>query len=301
MPINAHPDYLAAEREYHEAQSTEEKIEKLKKMISVAPKHKGSENLLAQLRLRLKKFQKLLSKEKKKGKKKSGIKKEDMQVVLIGLTNRGKSSLLKTLTNAEPKISDIKFTTKEPVIGMLQYKNCLIQLIENPPIESDYYDKGLTNSADTLLLIVTTLKEIKIIEEKLSSLKSKKIIVFNKSDLLSSNEKRKISANLQSNKYIFSLISTITKEGIDELKEKIFSSFNNLRVFTKEPGKNKSAKPVILSPGSTVKDIAEKIFHGFSKQIKQTKIWGPSSKFPGQIVGLNHKLKDLDIIEFKTK
>ena len=56
-----------------------------------------------------------------------------------------------------------------------------------------------------------------------------------------------------------------------------------------------------MKPGATVKDVAEKILHGFSKNIKETRIWGPSSKFSGQKVGLNHKLKDLDTVEFKTK
>ena len=58
---------------------------------------------------------------------------------------------------------------------------------------------------------------------------------------------------------------------------------------------------MILSPGSTVKDVSEKILKGFSTKVKQIKIWGPSSKFGGQIVGQNHKVKDLDIVEFKTK
>ena len=77
--------------------------------------------------------------------------------------------------------------------------------------------------------------------------------------------------------------------------------FEKLRVYTKEPGKEKSKNPIIFEPGATTKDVAEKILKGFSKKVKETKIWGPSSKFPGQIVGLNHKLKDLDVVEFKTK
>jgi len=56
-----------------------------------------------------------------------------------------------------------------------------------------------------------------------------------------------------------------------------------------------------MKPNSTVLDAAEKILKGFSKKVKQTKIWGPSSKFGGQIVGLNHKLKDMDVVEFKTR
>ena len=57
---------------------------------------------------------------------------------------------------------------------------------------------------------------------------------------------------------------------------------------------------MILKPNSNIKDVAEKILKGLSRRIKKTKIWGPSSKFSGQIVGLNHKVKDLDTVEFTT-
>ena len=87
----------------------------------------------------------------------------------------------------------------------------------------------------------------------------------------------------------------------EELKNKIFQSFDKIRIYTKEPRKEKSPKPMILNPDSTIKDIAEKILKGFSSKVRESKIWGPSSKFPGQKVGLQHKLKDLDVVEFKTR
>ena len=301
MPINAHPEYLAAEKEYIAAETLEDKIEKLKKMISLAPAHKGAENLRAQLRTRLKKFLEKKDKEKKsRGSSKKGIKKEDMQVVIIGFTNSGKSSLLSKLTNTSPKIADYSFSTKNPEIGMLDHNEVQIQLIEIPAVESENFDKGLANSADTLLLLVTNLDQIKDLQNILDKAQGKKIIVLNKSDKLSALEKRKASATLQSKKYNFVLISCKTLEGLEDLKEKIFQSFDKIRVFTKEPGKEKSPKPVILSPGSTVRKIAEKILKGLAPRVKETKIWGPSSKFPGQKVGLNHVLKDLDTVEFKT-
>jgi hypothetical protein len=306
MPINAHPDYLAAEKEHLLAQTPEEKIKTLEKMISLAPKHKGAENLCARLRLKLKKLKEKEEKAKiqKKTGKKAGIKKEDMQAVIIGMTNSGKSSLLSILTNASPEIAEYNFTTKLPVVAMMSFSGVQIQLIENPSFESEYYDKGLTNSADTILIIITELTQIPKIESDLKTSKGKRIIVFNKSDRLNEDEKRKVSATLQSRKYDFVLVSCRTKEGIESLKNKIFKSFDKIRIYTKEQGKNidkNLSKPIILEKNQTVKDVAEKIFHGFSRQVKEARVTGPSSKFPNQKVSLNHKLKDLDVIEFKTK
>jgi len=302
MPINAHPEYLAAEKEHLSAKTPEEKLKTLENMISLAPKHKGAENLRAQLKTKRKKLLEQINKSKKAGKfSKAGIKKHEMQAVIVGKTNSGKSSLLASLTNAKPKISESNFTTKEPVIGMMPYLRTNMQLIEIPAIESEYYDRGLTNSADVLLIIVDKIEEIKEIEESTPKVQGKKIILFNKVDLLDEKEKRKIFSTLQSKKYDFVLISTKTGENIEELKEKIFKSFDKIRIYTKEPGKEKTQIPIILKQGSEVKDVAEKILHGFSNQIKETRITGPSSKFPNQKVGLNHKLKDLDVVEFKTR
>lgn len=303
MPINAHPDYLAAEAEYHKAQTLEERIKCLEKMISLAPGHKGAENLRAQLRTRLKKFKEQKEKSKKSGKTNIvGIKKHDMQAVIIGKKNSGKSSLLKFLTNAEPVISPIEMTTVEPAIGMMPFAGTQVQLIENPSIDSEYYDKGLTNTADTLILIIKSLEEIKELEDNLEKAPGKRIVLFNKNAELKSNDERKIIATLKSKfkkyKFLISNLSDIKNE--KEIKETIFNSFDKIRVFTKEPGKEKSNNPLILEPESTVKDVAEKILKGLSKRVKQTRIWGPSSKFGGQVVGLNHKLKDLDVVEFKT-
>lgn len=311
MPINAHPEYLAAEKEYLAAQSLEDKIEKLRKMISLAPSHKGGENLRAQLKTRLKKLIEQKDKAKKSGKqKKDSIKKEDMQAVIVSETGSGKSSLLNLLTNTKPKISPgefVKFTTKEPVVGMMDYHGSKIQLIEIPAIESEYYDKGIVNSADVVVIVVTAISHIERIKKELEKSSSKQIIAFSKTDLLDRNEKRKLAATLQSKRYDFVMVSAKNREGIESLKEKIFQSFGKIRVYTKEPGRPFESvnreRPIILEPGATVAEAAEKILRGRAKKgvIKNIKIWGPSSKFPGQIVGLKHKLRDLDVVEFRTR
>ncbi len=301
MPINAHPEYLAAEREYQLAQSSEEKIEKLKKMISLAPGHKGAENLRAQLKTRLKKLLEQKEKSKKAQKGKKGIKKEDMQAVIIGLTNSGKSSLLSSLTNTPSEIAPYNFTTKHPQVRMMPFQGVNIQLIEVPALDSEYYDKGIVHTSDTIIIIVKNIEDILKIEKQLG-ISVKKIIVFNLFE--HQGDERKISATLKSKKYDFVLLDLKkpSQSQLNELKEKIFHSFKKIRVFTKEPSqKTPSKKPIILNEGDKIRDVAEKILHGFSKKVKETFVTGPSSKFPNQRVGMKHILKDMDTVEFRTR
>lgn len=305
---NQSPFYKKAEEKFLAANTSDEKLEALEEMIRECPKHKSSEKMLAQLRLRYKKLKQQSEKSKKSGKhSKAGIKKEDMQAVIIGKTNSGKSTLLSHLTNARPKTLNTKFTTTSPVIGMMDYQGANIQLIEIPAIESEYYDKGLVNSADTILTLINSLDELKDIETKLNKSfgKGKRIIIYNSKN--HRDNLRKISETFKSKKYDFIILSNLLRggrgdgSGLEILKEKLFKSFDKIRVYTKEPGKEKSNRPIILKPNSTVKQVAEKILHGFSNKVRETKIWGPSSKFAGQKIGLQHKLKDLDVVEFKTR
>jgi uncharacterized protein len=302
MPINAGPEYAAAEKKYFAAQTLEERIIGLEEMIRTAPKHKSSENFVAELKKRLIKLKEKQEKDKvKKGGSRVGIKKEDMQLVIIGFTNSGRSSLLNALTNVKSAVGDYAFTTKKPMVGIMDYYGTKIQVIEIPAIESEYYDRGLVNNADLILIMVTSLDEIDKIKKILDKARGERIIVFNKIDSFSENEVRKVKATLQSKRYDFVLISSKNRENLDELKNKIFKSFGKIRVYTKEPGKETDRdKPVILFPDASVNEVAKKVLRGFSNKIKEIRIWGPSSKFPGQKVGLKHKLKDLDVVEFKT-
>ncbi len=302
MPINASYEYTNAEKRYLAAQTIEEKILALEEMIKTAPGHKGGENLRANLKTRLVKLKEKQEHAKKKhGATKQGIKKESPQAVLIGLTQSGKSSIMSLLTNTSPHIDMYPFVTKEPLVGTLYYEGTRIQIIDLPSINSEYCDLGIVNSADTLLIIIAALEDIKEIEPFLTKAQGKRIIIFNKSDLLAEDEKRKLTAKLQTKKLNFLLFSAKTQENLQQFKKKILESFDIIRIYTKEPNKPPTTEPFIAKPGTTIAELAEKIHKGLSSKIKETKIWGPSSKFPGQKVGLAHILQDKDIIEFSTR
>jgi len=301
MPINASYEFSNAEKQFYSAQTDEEKLLALEEMLRTMPKHKGAENLRANLRARYKKLKEKLEARKKKTGKKFSIKKGEMQVTLVGLTNSGKSSILKALTNANPEIASYGFTTKEPQVGILNYENCQIQIVDLPPIGSENFDTGIINTSDTALIVVEKIHEIPEVEKVLTKFRGKRIVVFNKIDLYDEDTKRKINETLKSKKYNFVTISCKTGENLDELKEKIFKSFDKIRVYTKSPDeKNPDNEPIIMPPDSTIEDVAKIIFKGKIDIIKKIRIWGPSSKFSGQEVGLKHHLKDKDIVEFLT-
>jgi len=302
MPINASYEYYNAEKVYLEAKTLPEKILALEELIRVSPKHKSSENLLKELRTRLRKLKEKQEKSKKIGKPtKKGIRKEHFQCVLLGLPNSGKSSLLAKLTNARPKISPYSFTTSYPEIGTMDYQGVKAQIIDLPSIGSESLDQGMINTADCLLIVIENLSDLQKISTYLAKANGSKIIILNKSDFLSNEEKRKLEATLKSKKLPGILVSTVTNQNIEQLKELIFKQMHVIRIYTKEPGKPSTKEPIVLPENSTVKNVAESILKGFSSKIKETKITGPSSKFPNQIDSLSHICKDLDIIEFHTR
>ena len=179
MPTNVTAEYLAAEEEYRQARTIPEKIRALEKMYATVPKHKGTEKLRLQIKRKISELRKEL--EKQQSQRKGGgysfsVKKEGAsQVVLAGLPNVGKSSLLKVLAGVDINVADYPFTTVEPIPGMMNHKDVQIQLVEVPGlIEGAALGKGMgtqllsvIRNADAIAIVVDLsqdpIKQMKII------------------------------------------------------------------------------------------------------------------------------------------
>ena len=286
MPVNAGPEYFVAEKKYLDARTTEKRIEALEEMIRALPKHKGSENLLAQLKHRLARLKKESKTEKKKSVKPFTIEKLGCaRVCLLGLTKSGKSSLLKALTGKDVEISDKPYTTTRPEIGMMDYGGVQIQIIEIPSTFEPKYLSLLHTSELILCLFDSTQGE-----------KQKEVL----SDLLS---KRKLSARIMFITTKGDLedgeISARTGKGIEELKERIWESLNLIKVYPK-PVDKPCSKPIALPAGSTIKDFVERINKAFLKSFKFARIYDKTS-FSRRKVGLNYELKNEDTVEIHSE
>ncbi len=151
MPTNVTAEYLAAEEEYRNAKTIPEKIRALEKMYATVPKHKGTEKLRLQIKRKLAELRKELEKQRQMRKGGGGppsmaVRKEGAaQIVLAGLPNAGKSSLMRALTNVDADVADYAFTTVEPIPGgMMHHKDVQIQLVEVPGlVEGAALGKGM--------------------------------------------------------------------------------------------------------------------------------------------------------------
>ena len=140
MSSNIGPEAQAAYQRYLDASSLDEKIKSLEEFISLVPKHKGTEKIVALNKSRLAKL-KRQQEEHKQRLKSTGkvspfsIKKEGIQLILISdyhTPGVGKTSLLNFLTGAaKEKVG--KFTAI-PEVGMYNYNNIRYQIVDMPSL-----------------------------------------------------------------------------------------------------------------------------------------------------------------------
>ncbi len=161
---------------------------------------------------------------------------------VIGLPNAGKSSLLSSITNANPKVANYQFTTLNPNLGVASYDNKEITIADIPGlIEGAHKGTGLgikflkhIERCKTLLHLIditnTDLEkayyQVKNELKKYSPelLKKKELIVLNKTDLIDNANVKKIIDNFskQIKKEVFSL-STLKKNSVSKIKAKLIS------------------------------------------------------------------------------
>jgi ribosome-interacting GTPase 1 len=167
MPTNLTVEAKKKWNEASLARRPQEKLGKLQEFLSLIPKHKGTSRLCAQVKRQIATLRRDIdeTRRRKVGRGGSGffIEKEGAaQIVILGPTKVGRSSLLTSVTNAKVKVSNYSYTTREPVPGMLQHEDLQFQLVEAPALVKGSTNGeawglqtlGLARNADGLILMV---------------------------------------------------------------------------------------------------------------------------------------------------
>ena len=165
-------------------------------------------------------------------------------VGLVGFPNAGKSTLLSVVSAAKPKIANYPFTTLEPNLGIVSYRDNRSFVMADIPgiIEGASEGKGLGLrflrhiERNSLLLFMVPAeaddikKEYEILHNELVKynpelLDKRRVLAITKSDMLDEELIEALSQDLPEGiPYVF--ISSITGLGIIELKDLLWKELN---------------------------------------------------------------------------
>lgn len=164
-------------------------------------------------------------------------------VGLVGYPNAGKSTLLSAISAAKPKIADYPFTTLEPNLGIIQYREDKSFVMADIPgiIENAHQGKGLgirflrhIERNSVLMFMIpadspniqkeykTLVYEIKQYNKEL--LDKPRILAISKSDLLDSELMELLKPDLPEIPHVF--MSSVTNDGISEMKDLLWEAIS---------------------------------------------------------------------------
>jgi len=167
MPTNLPPDAKKKWAEVEASRYPAEKVQRMEEFLSLVPQHKGTLKLRGQIKKQIATLRREIDEKKRRRAGKGGpkyfIEKEGAaQVVILGLTNTGRSCLLSAVTKAKVDVSPNPFTTREPIPGVMEYEDIQFQILEAPALMEGSADGrawglqtlALARNADSLLLMV---------------------------------------------------------------------------------------------------------------------------------------------------
>ncbi len=125
---------------------------------------------------------------------------------------------------------------------------------------------------------------------------SKAVIAINKIDIATEDEITNIEKVLPQ-EWPIMRISAFKGTGLEELKDFIYDNLGFMRIYMKPQGQEADmVEPMIVKDTSTVENVCNSLHRDFVRKFRYARIKGPSAKFDWQRVGLDHQLKDGDII-----
>jgi hypothetical protein len=327
MAVNATPEYEKADARYRAATTPADQLDALQEMLRLIPKHKASEKLQSDLKRKIS----ALRKDMTSGAPHGASQHVDPyhlppggagQVVLVGLPNTGKSSVVAAVTTAPVKVAEFPFSTSHPVPGMWHWEDTQIELVDTPPITADHIDGGLVNllrltgvvaivadesSPDSLDQVQTMLSLLSQRQMELFDLPAAQIAAQGRTGkpglIILTHTKMNDAAELSAFAELLGCKLTVCpvdcqeKRGFKDLAGHIWRLLNVIRVYTKRPGqKPDGSAPFTLPVGSTLADLARAIHRDLPERLKFARIWG-DGRHPGQQANRSEPLHDKDVVE----
>jgi small GTP-binding protein len=229
------------------------------------------------------------------------------QVALVGPPNAGKSSLLHALSEVQIKIGDYAFTTLRPVPALVRIHGVLVQLVEIPGlIEGASEDRGggrallgVLRGADAIVYChdagapTESLLAVRA-EVAAAGIDLPALLAATKADEATAEDLKRLRTRLPDLSVI--PVSILDDTSLDALREGVWGLTGLICVYLRH-GSVTASEPLALPSGASVIDVARSVHNELAAGFKTARVWGPSARFDGQVVGREHALKDGDTVE----
>src|SRR5919206_3238669 len=225
------------------------------------------------------------------------------QIAFVGPPNAGKSSLLQALSAVQIKTGDYAFTTTRPVPAVTRIGGVLVQLVEIPGLIEGAHEGrgggrpllGVLRGADAILFCHDASADVAELRAVIDEVRSAGIdrpaaLAVTKADEASPAAIERLRVAFPELEAIE--VSVLDDETLDRLRDLLWRLTGLVRVHLRD-----GDDPVALHPPVTVEDVAHSIHHELGVRCTGARLWGPSSRFPGQRVGRAHPLEDGDSVE----
>lgn len=229
------------------------------------------------------------------------------QIALVGPPNVGKSSVLQALSAIQVRTGDYAFTTLRPVPALARIGGVPVQLVEIPGLLGGASEDrgggrallGVLRSADAIAWCGRAgadPSELRAVmdEVALAGIDRPSLLAVTRADEVDGDPVRPYATAFPGHAVL--PVSVLDDGALDALREALWRLTGLIRVRLRHDGRVDD-EPLALSPGATVRDVADLVHHDLAAAATGARIWGPSARFDGQRVGRDHEVADGDSVE----